>query len=142
MSSVASTRVRLFHDGALQVVVDDDLLDLVEPWLPTPPLTGEPRSEPLARITVGRTTPNRPDALVGRTIVAGNIDVHVDASRGWAILDGEAIGCSGFVDLDTLDATLAVEHRTSAALESMQMMLTVTAALLMQRLGRAMMHSA
>ena len=83
MSSVASTRVRLFHDGALQVVVDDDLLDLVEPWLPTPPLTGEPRSEPLARITVGRTTPNRPDALVGRTIVAGTTGVYLSCLFLW-----------------------------------------------------------
>ncbi|HEX3868217.1 MAG TPA: hypothetical protein VHV78_15745, partial [Gemmatimonadaceae bacterium] len=117
-------------------------MDLVGPWLPAPPVTSEYRSPPVARITIGDTVPRRPDALPERSITAGCVNVYVDSAHSWAFLDGRAEGCFGFIDLVTLDATLAVTARTSQSLESTTMLLTVSSALLAQRWGRAMMHAA
>lgn len=133
----------LLQDGALRMEVDPDLLPLVTRWLPLLPYD-DPTVPPTAAVmrvlsggSVGTASP--PGAPVLRL---GSVDVWVEEDR--ASLAGTA-GCRGEIDLARGDARLvapALVGDRDAVGWDLYSMATLSAALLLGRLGRALAHTA
>lgn len=141
MIGTLATGVRLLHDGALELIVEPELESAVRPWLPAPPRARAVHGERHAWIQVGRDLPERPPRLNGHTLTAGRVIVWVDASAGTAYMESNAADCAGLVDLAGRTAILGADPAAPGLAATMSMMLAVTSALLVGRLGRAMIHA-
>ncbi|HYJ80683.1 MAG TPA: hypothetical protein VEW03_13805 [Longimicrobiaceae bacterium] len=133
----------LLEDGALRMEVDPGLLPLLRRWLPLLPyhhLAAAPAAavlRVLAGDPAGAARP--PGAPVLRL---GSVDAWVEGDRAW--LAGTA-GCSGALDLARREARLAAPaaHADPDAVAwDLYSMATLSAALLLGRMGRALAHTA
>jgi len=132
----------LLADHSLVIESESGTLRLIESWLPLSCTRLESDVKPQAKITVGanpsegfmRTIPET-------TLRLGSVKAWVDRVEDQATLLG-ANGCSALIDLTSrvacIDADPAVGEQAASDLYSM---LTVSAALLLGRLGRVLIHA-
>jgi hypothetical protein len=130
-------------DGALLLEVERDLLPLIESWLPQGLADGIPVSNASARIALraGAVDPGGQGA--GRaTLALGSVAGWVDQARETVLLQGTAAGCTGVVQLREGRAELRVPAERDGTVADLYSMLTLAAALLLGRSGRALVHAA
>jgi hypothetical protein len=132
----------LLADGALRLEADPALLPLVRRWLPLLPYdTAAPGAGAVIRVVAG--DPARIPAPAGPPVVRlGAASAWVDDAR--AVLRADA-GCACEADLARGDATLVVPPGADAegpAEWDVFSLCTVTAALLLGRMHRALVHAA
>ena len=128
-------------DGALLIDVDARLECLVSPWVALepalPPIGVQPAARlylheaPLLGVEVPRTTP---------ALRVGSVGVWLRPDSSGAVLGAVERDCAGAVDLDVLQATV-VTSVTSGVARRLHAMLTLAVALLLGRLGRAVVSA-
>lgn len=138
------TRCVLVEDGSLQLEVEPGLLSLVERWLPRLPVSQTSAAEARATIDVVRGQPiGIEPPMAEPTLELGSVAAWVVPENDGALLRGSGGRREGLVDLGGLRATLRVGmEESSAARSDVYSMLTVSAALLLGRLNRALLHAA
>jgi hypothetical protein len=134
----------LLEDGSLHLDVEPELLSLVERWLPRLPETEMGAAEGTATIEVVRGEPfGRQPPQAEPTLEVGSAVAWVMPEDDGVLLQGSGGKREGLVDLTRLRATLrAGSEGSSAAGADLYSMLTVSAAMLLGRLGRALLHAA
>jgi hypothetical protein len=134
----------LLADGALRLEADPALIPLVRRWLPLLPYE-TPSDAAGARIRVVTGDPARIPAPAGAPVVRlGAAAAWVDDARAHAVLRADA-GCACEADLGRGEATLVVPPAADAAGPEewdVFSLCTVTAALLLGRMHRALVHAA
>lgn len=128
----------LMSDGALLLDVDARLEALVSPWVALRPSAAPDHDQPAARlylheapllgVEVPRTAP---------TLRIGSVGVWLRQDAGRAVLGAAEQDCAGAADLDVLQATV-VTGVSSGVAPRLHAMLTLASALLLGRLGRAL----
>jgi hypothetical protein len=142
----ASATFQLLADGRLRLDVDPGLLEFVAAWLPRLPAPCDAVAEPTAaaRIHVIAGTPAQAPPLPALLrLFSARVWIDDDAAR--VSLHGSSSGSHCSIDLTGLHATLhaAAGHANSADVAAdVYAILTVTCALLLGRLGRALVHAA
>lgn len=129
----------LMSDGALLLDVDARLEWLVSPWVALQPsAVPDGAHPPAARLylheasLLGVEVPRTPP-----TLRIGSVGVWLRQDAGRAVLGAAEQDCAGAVDLDVMQATV-VTGVTSGVAPRLHAMLTLAAALLLGRLGRAL----
>jgi hypothetical protein len=132
---------RQLHDGALLIDVDARLEDIVAAWTPLRHAGSSASAPPAARVFVhqsellGVEVPASPPSLR-----FGSVGLWLRPELGRCLLGSTERDCAGSVDLGVLQATL-VTNGASGAAPRLQAMLTLASALLVARLGRALVHA-
>lgn len=143
MSEAGSNVVRpLSEDGALALVYDSALAHLVECWLPRHP-AGRATSPQAEIEVVSGSLPVLP-VEDPPTLRLGNVDARYLAPDEQVVMTPRAEGgVRGLIELSPRRALLCVdaEARGDVAAADIYSMLTVSAALLLGRLGRALVHA-
>ncbi len=140
----AAITLDLVADGALRLTLERSLYRLAERWIPQG--LGEPDDAPAHALISVRASPSpvplrRPTERP--TLVLGGVAVWVDQDRGVARLRGAAPASGGVLSLGAGRARLQVDATGApAAAADLYSMLTVSAALLLAALGRALVHAA
>jgi hypothetical protein len=143
VSEAGSNLVRpLSEDGALSLVYDSTLAHFVEGWLPRQPSGPESNSSAAIEVVSG----SLPVLSIEDppTLRLGKIDAWYLAPDEQVVMAGRAEGGSrGLIELSARRALLCVEPeaRDDVAAADVYSMLTVAAALLLGRLGRALVHA-
>lgn len=136
-------RRALLADGHLALEYDPELAGWVERWLPRIPLELPAPGALEAIIRVergvmdGLGTPAFPSLLN-----LGSVTVWLPAGGTRAVLRGSSAGAGGAVDLPGLEARLMVSGMDPGEAADLYSMLTLSAALLLGRLGRTPVHAA
>lgn len=126
----------LLSDGALVLDVEAALADTVEPWLPLvlPAIGREPAG---ARVRVRRGgPPARPPG--DPVLTLGPVETWIDGASAIVRARHEPVGCA--IDLGAPAAEVRVAATTTIT-RALYSMLTVTSALLLNRMGRALVHA-
>jgi hypothetical protein len=146
LTSFPAPPVPLLQDGSLWLEAEPGLGPFVARWLPDLP-SAPPSERPApsdARITVRSTSaaPSRPPA--GRpTLRLGAVACFVSPDESAAFLTGHSGATSATVDLDARSANVLVHDATAPAAEDeVFSMATISSALLLGRLERALVHAA
>ncbi|HEX2203509.1 MAG TPA: hypothetical protein VHG91_09440 [Longimicrobium sp.] len=136
----------LLHDGALRLEAAPDLRPLLARWLPLLPYDSTPAAAGGAAIRVARRFDDGfgagPAPAAPPVLRLGSVDAWVEGEG--ATLRGAA-GCAGRIGLAAGTAALAVPRvveDADAAGWDLYSMLTLSAALLLGRMGRALVHAA
>ncbi len=144
------TVLPLLEDGSLRLEAPDGLLPLLRRWLPLLPYDTTRVDPEGAAVRVSFAdappAPTRVEqASEGPTLRLGTVDVWVDADARHAVLRGTA-GCAGRIDLRRRSADLAApepgEGDRGEVAWDLYSMATLSCALLLGRLGRALVHAA
>ncbi len=128
----------LVSDGALLLDVDARLECLVSPWAAPRPAASATVDPPAARLylheasLLGVEVPRTPP-----TLRIGTVGVWLREDAGRAVLGATEQDCAGAADLDVLQATV-VTGVTTVVAPRLHAMLTLAAAMLLGRLGRAL----
>lgn len=134
----------LLRDGTLRLEAPADLVPLLESWLPLLPYA-ERQPAPngvVVRISRGVAPGPTDDEPHLRF---GSVTAWVDGAMGIAILHGTRAGCGGHVDLRGKRAELVAPRDiadTEAAGWELHSLATLSCALLLSRMGRALVHAA
>jgi hypothetical protein len=132
----------LTADGALTLEIDPMLAPLVAHWLPVSfAAAGHPASHRavISIVTASGAASPLPDGAATLSLGAARAWVDEPEQRVRLVGDG---GVSGVVWLSRLQATLAIPVQSDAAPPStLYYLLTITAALLLGRMGRALVHA-
>lgn len=143
VSGAGSNVVRpLSEDGALSLVYDSALAHLVECWLPRHPAGRSTGSDAAIEVVSGSLPALSMEDPP--TLRLGNIDAWYVAPDERVEMAGRADGGGrGLIELRPRRALLCVdaEARGAVAAADIYSMLTVAAALLLGRLGRALVHA-
>ena len=137
----AAITLDLVADGALRLTLEPSLYRLAERWIPQG--LGEPDDAPTRAMISVRASPvplRRPAERP--TLVLGGVAVWVDQDRAVARLRGAAPASGGVLSLVAGRARLQVDATGAPAAADLYSMLTVSAALLLAGLGRALVHAA
>src|SRR5207253_8551302 len=139
----AAITLDLVADGALRLTLERSLYRLAERWIPQG--LGEPGDAPARGLISVRASPSpvplrRPTERP--TLVLGGVAVWVDQDRAIALLRGAAPASGGVLSLVAGRARLQVDATGAPAAADLYSMLTVSAALLLAGLGRALVHAA
>ena len=132
----------LLHDGALRLEAAPDLLPLLGRWLPLLPYETAPPVREGAAIRVARRSDDGPAPAARPVLRLGSVDAWVEDEA--ATLRG-ATGCAGRIGLAAGAAELSVPRAAQdaeAAGWDLYSMLTLSSALLLGRMGRALVHAA
>lgn len=133
----------LLADGSLLLEFDPELASWVERWLPRIPVERPRPAGALAVIRVLRSGTAGGEAPVDRPLLTlGTVTLWLPAGGERAVLRGAAGGAGGVVDLVGREARLAVTGADPAEKVDLYSMLTLSAGLLLGRLGRTPMHAA
>jgi hypothetical protein len=142
-----STRIFvLLEDGHLAVETATDLVEAVAPWLPRNAV--ETRSVPDGRgtacIQVVRSGAHPPPPTRSPDFQLFTTDLWMESADSHAELRGNIAGSHGVLGLRQGSARIGVPRGASGegAAADLYLMLTVTAALLLNRQGRALVHGA
>ncbi|HEU4561608.1 MAG TPA: hypothetical protein VFS20_27530 [Longimicrobium sp.] len=136
----------LLADGSLRVECAQALAPLLRRWLPLLPYdqTAAAPSAATIRIQAGDPTRVAP-AAAGPSLYLGATRAHLDVASGRATLHA-ASGCAGVVELDAVHAEYTVppfgEGEAEGLVWDLYGMCTLGGALLLGRLGRALVHAA
>jgi hypothetical protein len=128
-------------DGALLLDVDARLEWLVSPWVALQPVLAPNEVQPVARLylheapLLGVEVPHTPP-----TLRVGSVGVWLRQDSGRAVLGAAERDCAGAVDLDVMQGTV-VTSVTSGVAPRLHAMLTLAVALLLGRLGRALVSA-
>lgn len=131
----------LMSDGVLLLDVDARLEWLVSPWVALQPVLAPTGAQPAARLylheapLLGVEVPS-----MSPTLRVGSVGVWLRQDSGRAVLGAAEQDCAGAVDLDVMQATV-VTSVTSGVAPRLHAMLTLAAALLLGRLGRALVSA-
>lgn len=138
------TRIPLLEDGSLQLAVEAGLMPRVERWLPRLPVGPAGTGKAIATIDVVRGGPIGIEAPTDEpTLELGSVVVWVVPENDGVLLRGSDGSREGLLDLAGLRATLRAGGEDSAAARAdVHSMLTISAALLLGRLKRALLHAA
>lgn len=140
----APVRRSLLEDGALRLEIDSRLLGAVETWLPLLPETSDTTVIPSALISVQQgsaSTAGPPDCAP--SLQLGTVSASMSADGDRMFLRGSAGGATGVIQLSDHRAEILAGRGAPAQLVSdLYSMLTISAAILLGRLGRALVHSA
>ena len=135
----------LVADDVLQIVVEEPLRPLIQRWLPR----GLVQPASAARVTIvvfhGAPSSNLPNLLQPPqppTLALGRVAAWVDDGRRMVLLRGRSPASAGVVSLGIGRARLGVDPAEApAAADDLYSMLTLSAALLLAGLGRALVHA-
>ncbi len=134
--------VSLATDRALQVEVEPSVLPLVTRWLPRN--LGDEGSSTAASATIRVTS--RTEALArpgGRpALVLGEVRAWVAGERDVAELRGVGVANGGRIEFQDRSAALYADPGSDSTGSDVYSMLTISAALLLADLGRALVHAA
>jgi hypothetical protein len=131
----------LVADGALQLTLERPLCPLVERWVPRG--LSEPVGAARATICVGASRTRLPRPAAAATLALGRVAAWVDDRRGTVVLRGGLPASGGVLSLGAGHARLGVDPAdVPDARADLYSMLTVSAALLLAGLGRALVHAA
>ena len=127
-------------DGWLEITEFGDQNEALEKWLPIPAGDASARMPPAGRIQI-TTGPIPP-----RKNHAGPATLRLSSVRAW-VSGGHvdlvgASGASGTIDLTSLSADLACGADDVGCVQDLYSMLTLSAAFLLGRTGRALVHAA
>lgn len=127
---------------SLTLTLDSELLPVARRWLPYGSHEVGPRSQVGAQLLLGRGGTDPPAPPPGDPILRlGRVAAWLNGTSDEVRLRG-ASGCQGSVDLRTLCARIATpEMVDDLVVETVYSMLTVTAALLLARMGCALVHA-
>lgn len=131
----------LMSDGALLLDVDARLDWLVSPWVALRPAAPPDLDPPAARLylheasLLGVEVPRTPP-----TLRIGTVGVWLRQDAGRAVLGATEQDCAGAADLDVLQATV-VTGVSSGVAPRLHAMLTLASAMLLGRLGRALVNA-
>lgn len=142
-SVIPVVRRALLADGGLALEYDPALRIWVERWLPRIP-EERPRPETAAAvIRVGRGSGARLASPGDRPLLTlGTVTLWLPAGGERAVLRGRSPGAGGEVDLAGREAHLTVADGEPAGGADLYSMLTLSAGLLLGRLGRTPVHAA
>ena len=133
----------LTSDGALRLVLDRPLVPLAERWVPEEPGGATSRPATGARIDVRCSARAAPRPRSAATLSVGTVCAWVDERRGVVRLRGALASSSGAVSLASRVARLCADPASGdEAASDLYSMLTISAALLVAGLGRALLHAA
>ncbi|MDB4951854.1 MAG: hypothetical protein JWM27_4503 [Gemmatimonadetes bacterium] len=144
----SGVRLPLLRDGSLRIEAAPGLAHLVTRWLPDlPPSVEAPCGPGGAAIRLLPAFADAPGSAVHppgrRTLRLGPVSCHVADDEARATLVSASGAVSGAVDLAGLDAVLRVGDAERDGVEpEVFTMATISAALLLGRLGRALVHAA
>jgi len=139
---VRSTR-DLTSDGALRLVLDRPLVPLAERWVPEEPGGATSRPATGARIDVRCSARAAPRPRSAATLSVGTVCAWVDERHGVVQLHAALASSSGAVSLASRVARLCADPASGdEAASDLYSMLTISAALLVAGLGRALLHAA
>lgn len=138
------TSLALLSDQSLLLHAHRECWPLVRRWAPLNCKAARDESVALASITIAPTgdgfsapRPNEPSALR-----LGQVDVWMEPDNRVALLYG-ATHSVGRIDLESMDARLELDVGAEPHVgENVYSMLTIASALLLGRMGRALIHSA
>ncbi|MBI4503731.1 MAG: hypothetical protein HY700_21540 [Gemmatimonadetes bacterium] len=127
--------------GALALEVDETMVPLVESsWLPRNAVAGAGETPAVIRLGRRRSGSNLPSS--SPTLTLGSARLWISDAADAGTLTGTE-GCSGTIDFTQLRADLATpEDPAGRAGIDLYPMLTISAAMLLGRLGRALIHAA
>ena len=135
-------RIALLQDGTLELRVAESLVSVVAAWLP---FSAVPVADviPEATITVKQGIV-RESPVCSHSLRLGDVSVWVDDAHRQAILHGPSSGAAGHIDLAVRGATLTIspDANSRSIASDISTMLTLSAALLFNRLGKALVHAA
>jgi len=129
-------------DHTLVLQVESRLVPLVERWLPRHLEEPSPAVTPRATIEAVLAASGAPRPTGAATLALGSVQAWLPTEPGPVQLHGLAAGSRGTVDLVSQRATLWADPAASGAAADVYSMLTVTSALLLASLGRALVHAA
>ena len=133
----------LTSDGALRLVLDRPLVPLAERWVPEEPGGATSRPATGARIDVRCSARAAPRPRSAATLSVGTVCAWVDERHGVVRLRGALASSSGAVSLASRVARLCADPASGdEAASDLYSMLTISAALLVAGLGRALLHAA
>lgn len=142
MTSPPPITLDLVADGAVQLALDRAVYSLAERWIPQG--LEEPRGvAPGATITVrpGNARLRRPTGPAA--LALGGVAAWVDEDGRWVVLRGAAPASGGVLERAAGDGRLQVDPAgIPEAAADLYSMLTVSTALLLAGLGRALVHAA
>ena len=132
----------LVADGAIRLALERSLYPLAERWIPQG--LGEPRGVS-ARATISvracRASLRRPTEQA--TLALDRVAAWVDQGRATAVLRGAVLSSGGVLSLAAGGGRLQVDPaRAKEAAGDLYSMLTISVALLLARLERALVHAA
>src|SRR5207237_790742 len=140
--AAAMTPLSLVADHTLVLQVESRLASLVERWLPRYLDEPSPALTPRATIEAVVAASEAPRPARAATLALGSVQAWLATEPGPVQLHGLAPGSSGTVDLLSHRATLWADPAAAGAAADVYSMLTVTSALLLASLGRALVHAA
>ena len=133
----------LTSDGALRLVLDRPLVPLAERWVPEEPGGATSRPATGARIDVRCSARAAPRPRSAATLSVGTVCAWVDERHGVVQLHAALASSSGAVSLASRVARLCADPASGdEAASDLYSMLTISAALLVAGLGRALLHAA
>ncbi len=133
----------LTSDGALRLVLDRPLVPLAERWVPEEPGGATSHRATGARIDVRCSARAAPRPRSAATLSVGTVRAWVDERRGVVRLRGALASSCGAVSLVSRVARLCADPASGdEAASDLYSMLTISAALLVAGLGRALLHAA
>lgn len=154
LESARRTEIRsLLEDGALALKYESGLTPLVERWLPRLPsehplMHGSTTSRSTISVRVGE-LPASAEAGREPTLRLGTVRAWVTADADVVVAKGETKACVGHVELEHGRADIRVDEECyvdedvrAQILPDLYSMLTVSAAMLLGRLGRVLIHAA
>lgn len=138
----SSIALDLVADGAVRLVLDRAIHPLAKRWIPQG--LGEPgagHARATISVEAGRASLQRPTERA--TLALARVAVWVDEGRGTAILRGAAPSSGGTLSLTARRCRLQVDPALAGdGAADLYSMLTVSSALLLAGLGRALVHAA
>jgi len=139
---VRSTR-DLTSDGALRLVLDRPLVPLAERWVPEEPGGATSRRATGARIDVRCSARAAPRPRSAATLSVGTVRAWMDERHGVVRLRGALASSSGAVNLASRVARLCADPASGdEAATDLYSLLTISTALLLAGIGRALVHAA
>ena len=132
----------LVADDTLVLQVESRLAPLVERWLPRYLEEPPPRVTPRATIEAVVAAREAPRPAGAATLALGSVQAWLPDEPGPVQLHGLDAGSLGTVDLTSHRATLWADPAAAGSAADLYSMLTVTSALLLASLGRALVHAA
>jgi len=139
---VRSTR-DLTSDGALRLVLARPLVPLAERWVPQEPREATSRRATGALIDVRCSARGARRPRSAATLSVGTVRGWVDQRRGVVQLRGALPSSGGAVSLTSQRARLRVDPASGdEAATDLYSLLTISAALLLAGIGRALVHAA
>lgn len=139
----AAMVLSLVEDGALQLGIERRLWPLAERWVPRGLKQPSRVHPPDAVIHVGASSASLSRPIWQPTLSLDRVTAWVDDARGIVVLRGGSPANGGTVSFGTGRARLSVDPDvTPDAAADVYSMLTVSAALLLANLGRALVHAA